>query len=264
MPIGMVASPRTGFDPHQTGGGGSSDVLVLAGCRAGQTLSHILVREMGAGRAASVGALSLTLALSPGLALANGEELRLVTCAVVLADASRWPWTGGGQGPSSVAAMENAVRDACDGLPRNARPTCRQQARTAKWDVSVRAMGDLRGRARYQGSASVEIYQPRSRVRGVGRAIGLVPQADLQASALYSSACRQAIQQACRLLGSERAQDFSEPAGVSNSRPCVRANWWLAEQTVGRDDEEEGAAFDPVRRPNAETRRLRVKTKGHR
>lgn len=181
-------------------------------------------------------------------ALARGNEVAPVTCVVVLGDSQSLSWVGEGEGRTSYAALEKAIRNTCDGLPGDERALCRQQAPVGKWVERVRKGGDPAhpGRATYHHHVRVEIFRPRSRIRGVGRTAGLLtPGPPLEETEDFARACQRAIHQACRLLGAETTPGLVGSADAGASRPCVGADWFLAERTTGRPDDAEGAVFNP-------------------
>ena len=193
-------------------------------------------------------ASSLLFALLPSaFAFASRKEVAPVACWVVLADRQALSWLGGGEGRTWRIASQKAIHNTCDGLPANERTLCRKQAPMGKWEATVRKSGDPAHprRASYRHYVSVEILKPRSQIRAVGHTVAFLTARPIEGGEDYARACRRAIHQACRLLGTDVAPDFPRPDGDASSTPCAGADWRLAERTLGRPTDAEGASFNP-------------------
>ena len=208
----------------------------------------------GAVRRWSVGWILIFVSLLPAFALAGGNEVAPLTCVVVLVDRQAPSWVGGGQGRTSHAAREEAIRNTCDSLPGKERTLCRQQAPMGKWVDTTRKGGDPArpGRATYYHHVDIEIFRPRSRIRAVGNTAGpLAAGPPLEATEGFARACQRAIDEGCRLLGAEATPGFASLAGQVTSKPCVGVDWFLGERTPGTPGDTEGAAFTSEATPKA-------------
>jgi hypothetical protein len=192
--------------------------------------------------------MSLVASLLPSqFGFPGGKEVAPFTCRVVLVDRQASSWIGGGQGRTSRAASEEAIRNTCDNLPGKERTVCRQQAPMGKWHPTIRKGGDPArpGRVSDYHHVSVEIFKPRSRIHAVGRAVGFLTGRPLEETEGFVRACERAIDQACRLLGAKPERGFRGPPGEVASRPCIGVDWYLADRATGTSANAEGAAFHP-------------------